>query len=301
LPSAPPPLPSVPPPLPSVPPPLPANVVPPSLSSAPPPLPANTAPVPPPLPANAAPPPLPQTKLPKEYYFLAEKDLLFTDKTEADLVVSKADAIIEQTPQNAGDYSLRGKAYAYKGEYDMAIADYIKALEMENNLYSTFANYTFSYYYKNDIDGLAGKADELIKMEPDLIYGYIARAYALTKRNEHDKAINEWTRIIQQNPPGCEYWYMWRGRSYYNKEDYQKAIDDYSKMIEIKRDIHSAFYWRAMSYLKFVTPKNNKTPKFMKSLKMAVADLAEAVLLAPENTDYAKLLAMYNKVLLQVI
>jgi tetratricopeptide (TPR) repeat protein len=260
---------------------LPVNALPPPLPTTPPPLPST-------------PPPLPQRRQPRDYYFFIDKDILFTDKAEADLVISNPDTIIQQTPHTAADYLMRGKAHACKDEYDLAATDYAKALEMDNS-YNTLANYAFICYYKNDIDGLAEKAGKLIKMESDLIYGYIAKAYAHSRKNEYDKAIIEWTQVIKRNPSGCEYWHEWRGNSYFHIKDFQKAIQDYTKTIEIKPDRHIAYYRRGMAYIELAAIHNKEKSKFIDNFKLAISDFTKASQLAPENADYAKTLADYNK------
>lgn len=61
---------------------------------------------------------------------------------------------------------------------------------------------------------------------------YIWRGNALYSINEFDKAISDYSKAIDINPNYLLAYYN-RGLAWINKEDYDKAIKDYDKAIEI--------------------------------------------------------------------
>ena len=104
-------------------------------------------------------------------------------------------------------YNNRGIAYMNKGDYDLAIADYSKA-----------------------IDIIPGFAE-----------AYNNRGIAYFNRGYFDQAIADYSKAIYINPM-CAHTYYHRGYVYYNKGDYDRAIADYSKSLEIDPEVKTVFY-----------------------------------------------------------
>ncbi|MBF0536864.1 MAG: tetratricopeptide repeat protein [Nitrospirae bacterium] len=81
---------------------------------------------------------------------------------------------------NAVEYFNRGVDWDNKGDYDMAIADYTKAIEID----------------------------------PRFAEAYYHRGLAWRKRKDHEKAIADFTRVIEINPQHADAYY-YRGYTYY--------------------------------------------------------------------------------------
>ena len=84
---------------------------------------------------------------------------------DADLSIRACTTLIEQNPGNALAYYNRSVAYYDKGEYDRAIADFTKAIEIEPN-----AN------------------------------RYSARAVAYEKKSDNEQAIADYRRAQAKDP-----------------------------------------------------------------------------------------------------
>src|ERR1051326_9390814 len=68
--------------------------------------------------------------------------------------------------------------------------------------------------------------------------------------------------------------YLNRGRAYYHKGQYDKAIADLSDAIRLDPQLSDPFYWRGKSY--------NEKGQFQN----AIPDFTEAIQLDPEHDDY---------------
>jgi len=55
-------------------------------------------------------------------------------------------------PRFADTYSVRGIAYAQKGQHDKAIADFTKAIEINPNYAEAYHNRGISYFYKREYE-----------------------------------------------------------------------------------------------------------------------------------------------------
>ena len=73
------------------------------------------------------------------------------------------------------------------------------------------------------------------------------RGLAYSKKGEHDRAISDFTRVIEINP-GYDKVYVDRGISYGKKGKYNLAIPDFNKAIEINSMCTKAYNNRAVSY-----------------------------------------------------
>ena len=66
-------------------------------------------------------------------------------------------------------------------------------------------------------------------------------------RREYDWAIEDYNKVIEMNPDNVEAYYN-RGVTYHHKGDYDRAIEDYTKTIQLKPDYANAYYNRGLSY-----------------------------------------------------
>jgi tetratricopeptide (TPR) repeat protein len=113
-------------------------------------------------------------------------------------------------------YNSRGIAYATKGDYDNAIADYNQAIVHDISNGDTFYNRGLSYRRKGD----------------------------------YDHAINDFTRAISGYDPSrhplvyFRDYYKARGDAYRGKKDFPHAIADYDDAIKIDPSFARAIYNR---------------------------------------------------------
>jgi len=111
------------------------------------------------------------------------------------------------------DCCERGEAYYFDGEYDQAILELTKAIEIN----------------------------------PGLARAYVTRGITYEDKNEHDLAIADFTKVIEIKPTDAHA-YVYRGMVFKNKGEYTLAIADYSKAIEIDPTISDAYKGRASAY-----------------------------------------------------
>ncbi|MDD5530217.1 MAG: tetratricopeptide repeat protein [bacterium] len=105
--------------------------------------------------------------------------------------------------------------------------------------------------YKNYITGNYGKAIELltgiIKINSNFAEIFYNRGFAYAKKEEPDKAIQDYDKAISIDPTYVEAFNN-RGVAYYHKGDLNKAIQDYDKAISIDATYARAFYNRGLAY-----------------------------------------------------
>ena len=77
---------------------------------------------------------------------------------------------------------------------------------------------------------------------------YYNRGVAHSRNGELDKAIQNYTKAIELKPNYTEVYYQ-RGIAYRIKGGYERAIKDYTKVIELKPDYADAYYRRSRAWL----------------------------------------------------
>ena len=117
----------------------------------------------------------------------------------------------------------RGDNYSDKGNWNEAIAEYTKAIEIA----------------------------------PDLVKAYNNRSVAYTEKGDYIKAIVDCNRVIEMDPQSTIPYYN-RSIAYLYNKDYQKALDDCDKILMMGLTSAWVYYHRAMAYIGLATDTGDK-------------------------------------------
>jgi len=106
-------------------------------------------------------------------------------KKREDIVINDLTEMIRIEPDNAGAYFGRGIKYKITGQYDKAINNFTEAIRLGLNIY-------------NNIEPT--KQDELDRRIWFVGSAYSFRGETYQKKEQYDKAINDYTEVIKLNP-----------------------------------------------------------------------------------------------------
>lgn len=195
-----------------------------------------------------------------EAYFI--RGYVYADKEQYEAAIRDYSKVIELTPSSSVAYNNRAHAYRPLGQYDKAIADCNKAIELDNTYLLPYFNRARAYEGKGDFDkaikdykiviehdpmGESAKtAQSQIEVLPGII---IAQGDIFSGKENYDKAIELYTKAIELSPENAEAFFS-RGDSYAALDDNDKAIADYSKVITIEPKNARVSYRRALLYFK---------------------------------------------------
>lgn len=116
---------------------------------------------------------------------------------------------------------------------------------------------------------------KILELSPDIITQsnvYNNRGIAYQSIGEPLKAIEDYTRVIELNPAHA-YAFNHRGNAYYDLGSFEQVIKDYSRAIELKPDYGDAYYNRANLYLE------------MKNYELAISDYTSAIQLMDNDAE----------------
>jgi tetratricopeptide (TPR) repeat protein len=177
---------------------------------------------------------------------------------------------IEQNPELIEAYNQRGILYAdYKHEFDLAIKDYNKVLELDSKNIQAYINRGNAYDLKGDPDRAIEDYNSALEINPQLAEALHNRGLAYYRKQEYDRALDDFDRAIELKP---DYSYAYNSRCllFRTKGDLEKALDDCNKAIELEPNFAMALFNRG-----FVLNQLGDVDK-------AVLDLSRSIELNPQ-------------------
>jgi|WetSurSiteA1Bulk_404760.scaffolds.fasta_scaffold04295_2 tetratricopeptide (TPR) repeat protein len=155
-------------------------------------------------------------------------------QTSAQLNLKTIDDIFKKKiEKETGIHIFKAIQYEDQGNYDLAIKEYAKAIEIN----------------------------------PKYADSYNKRGLVYFNKNMYEQAIKDYTTAIQFNPKYTDA-YNNRGIIYYNQEKYDLAILDYSKAIELDPMYAKAYHNRGLIYFTKLEDKSKGCADWKKACEL---------------------------------
>jgi lipoprotein NlpI len=203
---------------------------------------------------------------------------------------------------SAVDYFNRGVAEKANGDFEGAIADYNRAIELDPKYAAAYSNRGNAKQAKGDLDGAIADCNRAIELDPKDAMAHKNRGVAKKSKGDLKGAIADYTRAIELDPKYAAA-YFHRGIAKQAKGDLKGAIDDINGAIERNnQDFYPRlFLWLMRSRLgesdaankelaAFLDKRRDETPEEWTS-KVAghlLGNLSEADLFAAAKSSDAK-------------
>lgn len=191
-----------------------------------------------------------------------------------DIAIRSCSALISLNRNDASAYNKRGIAYTAKKDYDNAIADFTKAIEIDSLNIEAIINRSTAYLGKKDFDhaildceraaasdrrnlkalfcleaALEGKGDQRGKDASARLLGiFIATAAICRADKDLARRLEACDELIRRRPKDAAP-YVNRGNAYRGERDYARAILDYTKAIEIDLRNYDAHIARSQIFV----------------------------------------------------
>jgi len=191
--------------------------------------------------------------------------------------IADFDRAIQLDPQDAKAYSNRGAAYADLGQYEQAIADFDQAIQINPQYAEVYTNRGAAYAGLGQYEQAITDYDRAIQLDPQYAEAYYNRGVAYADLSRYEQAIADYDRAIQINPQDAEAYYN-RGVAHYKLGQYEEAIADYDRAIQINPQLAEAYSNRGAAYAD------------LGQHEQAIADYDRAIQLDPQLAE-----AYYNR------
>jgi tetratricopeptide (TPR) repeat protein len=206
---------------------------------------------------------------------------------QIELAIAEYNKALKIDQHNAEAYLERGIALSEKGDFDNALADFNNAIEINPRYAEAYLNRGVIWYRKGDFDKAITDSTTAIEIYPRAAGAYNNRAAAMEKKGDIERkiALSDYTKAIEINPHDDEIYFN-RGSLWVTMAHYNKALSDYNKAIDINSRNFKPF--NAIAWILATCP-NNKYRDGSKAVKMA----KKAVQLNPGAITFDTLAAAY--------
>jgi lipoprotein NlpI len=229
---------------------------------------------------------------PEAYY---NRGTAYFHKGSYDQAILDLTKAIELNPNFAYAYNGRGVAYGFKGSYNQAISDYTKAVGLNPSFAYAYKNRASAYYHKQEYDKAwvdvrkteelgekvnrefieelkkaSGKEqgignDKQVSHDNDSVFiihdkastsvfiasnqaeNYCQKGVFDKTMGNYDQAILDYTKAIEIDPKYAIA-YNFRGAAYSHQGNFSQAISDLNKAIEINPKDAYAYFNRGLAY-----------------------------------------------------
>ena len=186
---------------------------------------------------------------PQDHVFYNNRGIDYGEKGEYDLAIKKFTKAIELKPDYAIAYNNRGAVYRSEGKYDLAIEGCNEAIRLKHDYAEPYSNRGAAYRNKGDYDLAIKDYDIAIRLKPGFVEAYYNRGLAYHEKGDFDSAIKDYNKAITLKPKLFHPYYN-RGNVYLQKGDFDSAIEDYSKAIELNPELGPAYCNRGETWLR---------------------------------------------------
>ena len=144
-----------------------------------------------------------------------------------------------------------------KGKCHYIFEQYLQALSVFNTVIKLRPDFDQAYYYRGNVynklhidNDALNDYSKAIHLNDKFTYAYIQRAYLYRKLKDFDGALNDFNIAISIGVNEADVYYNRADLLIKEYNKIEKAIDDFSKAIELDSELKEAFYQRGICYEK---------------------------------------------------
>ena len=157
--------------------------------------------------------------------------------------------VIEQEPQKIPiAYNNRGRFFYSRGQFDLAIEDFNKAITQDPSSFKAFLNRGAAFLDSGRFDLAAADFDKAIALNPSYSEAYNSRGSLFGMSGSLDKAIEQFSKAIEINP-NYSAAYGNRGSAYSLIGQNIRALQDLDRAILLDRYYAENYLNRGNIYL----------------------------------------------------
>jgi tetratricopeptide (TPR) repeat protein len=169
-------------------------------------------------------------------------------KGDFDQAIADLNKALQLDPKSALAFSDRASIYRAKGDLDRTIADYDAAIAAQPKFAIAFLGRGEAYQTKNDLHRAIADYGKALELDHKLVAAYDNRARAYRAGGDLDNALADFDEAIKLEPRSALV-HVDRGAVYQAKGDLDRAIADYDEAIELDPKYANAFLNGATVYL----------------------------------------------------
>ncbi len=167
------------------------------------------------------------------------------DTGDIDGALEDSNEAIRLNPSTALAYYNRGRALHYKTDLESAIKDYNKAIHLNPDYALAYYNRGIARGDKDDLAGAIKDYNEAIRLNPNYALSYYKRGIARGDKGDLAGAIKDYNEAIRLNTDDANS-YINRGIARSDKGDLAGALEDYNEAIRLNPEDADAYLNRGI-------------------------------------------------------
>lgn len=195
------------------------------------------------------------------------KGVSYDNEGQYDKAISNYGKVIEMNPKFYQAYNTRGGVYYKKGQYDQAISDFNVAIEINSDYAEAYFNRGIVYNEKSIYDKAISDFTKALEINENYAKAYSSRGITYFNKAKYDQAISDFKKAIEINPSDAKSYYN-RGNVYSEKGLYDQAISDFNEAIDINPNYAEAYDNRGFAYFVNLENKAKGCEDFKKACEL---------------------------------
>ena len=151
------------------------------------------------------------------------------------------------TSLDARAYNRRGLAHISTRNYEQAMIDFNKALDLDPDYVEAYTNRCTAHLLMRNYGQALVDANRSIAEAPDFVASYVNRGIAHTGLRRYVAALNDYLQAMELDPLNV-YAHYNKGNTCIWMENYQDAIEAFTKTIELDPEFVAAYTNRGVVY-----------------------------------------------------
>ena len=141
----------------------------------------------------------------------------------------------EPTLSEAAQHNERGIALTEEGNYEQAISEFDKAIELDPDYAEAYSNRGIAYGSQGDFDSAMTDFNKAIELDPESAEAYSNRGIAYGGQGDFDSAMTDFNKAIELDPEYAKAYYF-RGITYGVKGEIAEAVSNLEKCLDLSND-----------------------------------------------------------------
>jgi tetratricopeptide (TPR) repeat protein len=142
---------------------------------------------------------------------------------------------------------LSGEQLYRSGDYDNAIAEYSRSLNLKGDYAEAFVSRGNAWRRKGETNRAIADYSRALGLKGDYAEVYNYRGYLYARQGNHARAAEDYTRALRLKSGYADAWFN-RGYGYAELGDWDRAIADYTQVIKLEPSNAAAYRERAYAW-----------------------------------------------------
>ncbi len=200
--------------------------------------------------------------------------------------------------QDSRAYNRRGMAHLSTRNYEQAIIDFTKAIDLDPYYAEAYNNRSIAHLLMENYGQAVADCTRALEQAPDFVATYVNRGIAYSGLRDYDQSLGNFDKALELDPDNV-YAYYNRGNTRIWMREFQEAVTDFSRAIALNQEFVAAYVNRGVAQIE------------LKNQDLAEADFSQAIDLNPdyihayydratlhrESRRYREAIADYTKVI----